>query len=178
MRICPTSIRLSQSLKTLADVIVGRFWLLDLRKRSTEHYPCCGVFDRSDITLKSVNPKAVWNNNSTFRGNGYQRSFCDLFSNFELTVCVNGRVRVTLCCRNVWVIHQSTGVLGLDSPGWDLNKEILTGSRPGRLRDPRLKFLPCCSIWRCEEGWGRRWEDCQIWWNDWRSLVRQETTQS
>ena len=102
-----TSIGLSQSLKTLADVNVGRFWLLDLRKRSTEQYPCCDVFDRSDITLKSVNPKAVWNNNSTFREDSNGR-FVTYFRTSNWLFVSMEEVRVILRCRNVLGIYQST----------------------------------------------------------------------
>ena len=49
-------------------------------------------------------------------------------------------VRVTLCRRKVWV-YRSTAVLGLDSWGWDLNKEILPGSRRSPL-DRRPKLPP------------------------------------
>ena len=72
---------------------------------------------------------------------------------------------------------------GLDSSGLSLSKEILPGSRPSLL-DRRPKFSPlqfaACSFRRVRRGWGKEWgrggEDCQIWWNDRRSLFWQGIT--
>ena len=53
----------------------------------------------------------------------------------------------------------STAVLGLDSWGWDLNKEILPGSRRSRL-DRRLKFPPLSyyiDVWGGVGGRGEGW---------------------
>ena len=96
-----------------------------------------------------------------FPCHGCQRSFCDLFSNFERAVRVNGGGSCDIVPPKSLRIYRSTAVLGLDSWGWDLNKEILPGSRRSRL-DRRPKFPPLSYyivVWGGVggrgEGWGR-----------------------
>ena len=115
-----------------------------------------------------------------FRATDANGRFCDLFSNFERVVRFNGGGSCDIVPPKSLRIYWSTAVLGLDSWGWDLNKEILPGSRRSRL-DRRPKF-PSLSyyidVWGGVGGSGRGGENCQIWRNEQRSLVRQEVTQT
>ena len=95
-----------------------------------------------------------------FPCHGCQRSFCDSFSNFDWAVRVNGRGACDIVPPKSLRIYRSTAVLGLDLCGWDLNTEILPGSRPRRL-DRRPKLPPLSyqiDVWGGVGGRGEEWE--------------------